>query len=79
VKKKNSTISATLVNKLPPLRPKDAAALVPCSIGPIYEWMDQGRFKHWSVKMPGKNRGMRFIDRASFEAFLASIREGVEA
>jgi hypothetical protein len=41
--------------------------------------MDQGRFKHWSVKMPGKNRGMRFIDRASFEAFLASIREGVEA
>jgi hypothetical protein len=38
--------------------------------------MDEGRFKHWSVNPPGKNRGIRFIDRASFEKFLASMQEG---
>jgi hypothetical protein len=52
--------------------------MVPCSIGTIYTWMDEQRFKHWSVNAPGK-RGMRFIDRASFEAFLASMQEGVNA
>jgi hypothetical protein len=40
--------------------------------------MDEGKFKHWSMNAPGK-RGMRFIDRASFEAFLDSIKEGVGA
>ncbi len=64
--------------QLPRLRPKEAAQSVPCSIGTIYTWMDEQRFKHWSVNAPGK-RGMRFIDRASFEAFLASMQEGVGA
>ncbi|MGA8480891.1 MAG: helix-turn-helix domain-containing protein [Chthoniobacterales bacterium] len=79
MKLKNKTSSAVLVNKpLPRLRPKEAAQSVPCSIGTIYTWMDEQRFKHWSVNAPGK-RGMRFIDRASFEAFLASMQEGVGA
>ena len=67
-----------LVNKPSRIRPKEAAESVPCSIGTIYNWMDEGKFKHWSMNAPGK-RGMRFIDRASFEAFLDSIKEGVGA
>jgi len=74
MKLKNKTSSAVLVNKpLPRIRPKEAAQMVPCSIGTIYTWMDEQRFLHWSVNAPGK-RGMRFIDRASFEAFLASMQ-----
>ena len=57
------------------LRPKGAAALVPCSVGTIYNWMDEGRFKHWSIKPRGKNRGLRFIDTADFMRFIASIEQ----
>jgi Helix-turn-helix domain len=80
VKQIKKTSSAVLVNKpLPRIRPKEAAQMVPCSIGTIYNWMDEQRFKHWRICPPGKNRGLTFIDRASFEAFLASMQEGVGA
>lgn len=72
--------SAVLANKpLPPLRIKEAAKQASVSAGTIYNWMDEQRFKHWRVCPPGKNRGLTFIDRASFEAFLASMQEGVGA
>jgi hypothetical protein len=57
------------------LRPKGAAALVPCSVGTIYTWMEEDRFKHWSIKPPGKNRGLRFIDTADFMRFLAAMEQ----
>jgi hypothetical protein len=57
------------------LRPKAAAALVPCSIGTLYNWMEQNRFKHWMLTPPGKNRGLRFIDTADFMRFLAEMEQ----
>jgi hypothetical protein len=63
--------------KLPArLRPKGAAALVPCSVGTVYAWMAEGRFKHWTLKPPGKNRGLRFIDTKDFMRFVASMQQG---
>jgi hypothetical protein len=57
------------------LRPKGAAALVPCSVGTIYNWMEEDRFKHWSIKIPGKKRGIRFISTTDFLRFLAKMEQ----
>jgi hypothetical protein len=40
--------------------------------------MEEDRFKHWSVKIPGKKRGIRFISTADFMRFLAEIEQGDE-
>jgi predicted mannosyl-3-phosphoglycerate phosphatase (HAD superfamily) len=57
------------------IRPKEAAALSHCSVGTIYVWMGEKRFKHWEVKQRGRERGLRYIDRSSFMEFLAKQRE----
>jgi hypothetical protein len=40
----------------------------------IYRWMHEGRFGHWTVKRRGFERGVRYIDKQSFLAWLESQR-----
>ncbi len=58
------------------LRPKAAAQMVPCSLGTLYKWMGEQKFKSWSINTPGKNRGVRFIDGPTFEKFLDTMQQG---
>jgi len=62
-----------------PLRVKEAAQKAKASAGMIYNWLAEERFKSWVVKRRGFERGIRYIDRASFEEFLKSITEGPAA
>jgi excisionase family DNA binding protein len=56
------------------LRVKEAAVLAHVSLGTIYVWIHENRFRTWIVTRRGFQRGLRFIDRASFEDFLRSQR-----
>ena len=58
---------------------KEAAQKAKASAGMIYNWLAEERFKSWVVKRRGFERGIRYIDRASFEEFLKSITEGPAA
>jgi hypothetical protein len=57
------------------LRVKEAARLAQVSPGTIYVWIHESRFRTWIVTRRGFQRGLRFIDRASFEEFLRSQRD----
>ena len=57
------------------LRVKESAAEAHVSIGMIYVWMKEERFKTWKVTQRDKERGTRFIDAKSFRAWLKSQRE----
>jgi transposase len=59
------------------LRTKEAASIARVSVGMIYRWMGEGRFKTWVVTRRGFTRGVRYIDKASFEHFLQSQREHI--
>ena len=59
------------------LRPKEAAQMARVSVGMIYRWLHEGRFGSWTVKRRGFERGVRYIDKSSFESFLKSQREEV--
>ena len=61
------------------LRPKEAAQIARVSVGMIYRWLHEGRFKSWTVVRRGYERGVRYIDRTSFENFLKSQREEIPA
>ena len=54
------------------LRAKEAAAIARVSAGMIYKWMAEGRFKTWMVTRRGFTRGVRYIDKTTFEHFLRS-------
>jgi hypothetical protein len=45
------------------------------SVGTIYAWGHEGRFKWWMVTRRGYERGCRYIDRQSFENFLKAQKE----
>jgi hypothetical protein len=72
---KNSVNSSNLTACA--LRPKQAAEMAAVSVGTIYVWLneDPPPFKTWVVKRRGFERGIRYIDRISFEKFLKSQRE----
>jgi hypothetical protein len=57
------------------LRVREAAAIARVSAGMIYVWLAEERFKSWTVTRRGFTRGVRYIDRASFEMFLRSQRD----
>jgi excisionase family DNA binding protein len=57
------------------LRVREAAAIARVSTGTIYVWIHENRFRTWVVTRRGFQRGLRFIDRASFEEFLRSQRD----
>ena len=57
------------------LRVKQAALLAGVSPGTIYVWIHENRFRSWIVTRRGFQRGLRFIDRATFEEFLRSQRD----
>ena len=57
------------------LRVREAAAIAKVSPGLIYSWLASGYFKTWVVTRRSYTRGVRFIDRASFEKFLQSQRD----
>ena len=59
------------------LRSKQAAQRARVSVGTIYAWMKEKRFESWVVKRRGFERGIRYIDRESFENFLQSQRSEV--
>jgi hypothetical protein len=59
------------------LRVKEAKELARVSTAQIYLWLHEGRFGTWVVKRRGYERGVRFIDRPSFEAFLQSQRQNM--
>jgi hypothetical protein len=61
------------------LRVKQAAQEAKCSGGMIYVWMSENRFKSWTVKRRGFERGIRYIDAKSFRTWLKLQREGVSA
>jgi len=56
------------------LRVKEACQIANVSTAKIYQWINEGRFGTWSVKQRGKERGLRFVDRRSFTAWLESQR-----
>jgi Helix-turn-helix domain len=68
-----SSEKAALVTPPDRIRAKEAARLAQVSTGTIYLWMHGKKFKTWNVKARGKERGIRYIDRSSFEAFLNSL------
>jgi excisionase family DNA binding protein len=57
------------------LRVREAATVARVSPGTIYVWIHENRFRSWIVTRRGFQRGLRFIDRASFEEFLRSQRD----
>jgi hypothetical protein len=59
------------------LRMKQATQMAEVSKPTVYQWIRDGCFKSWTVKGRGRLRGIRFIDRKSFEEFLAGQREEV--
>jgi hypothetical protein len=76
---KNSTNSTNLpLGERDRLRAKQAAKMADASVGTIYAWMKEEPrpFETWVVKRRGFERGIRYIDKASFERFLKSQRDG---
>jgi hypothetical protein len=67
--------SAALIPANDRIRVKQAAALAGVSVGTIYVWMAEGRFKTWTVRRRGFTRGIRFIDKVTFDDFLKSQRQ----
>ena len=61
------------------LRVKQAAQEAKCSGGMIYVWIGENRFKSWTVKRRGFERGIRYIDAKSFRDWLKSQREEIPA
>lgn len=61
------------------LRVKQAAEEARCSGGMIYVWIDERRFKSWTVTRRGYERGIRYIDAKSFRDFLKSQRGEIPA
>lgn len=59
------------------LRVKEAAALARVSVGMIYRWISEGRFKSWTVTRRGYERGIRYIDKTSFDEFLHSQKQAL--
>jgi hypothetical protein len=57
------------------LRVKEAAKQAKTSSGMIYNWIHEDRFQSWVSLRRGFERGIRYIDRKSFERFLQSQRE----
>jgi hypothetical protein len=57
------------------LRPKEAARIGRTSVATIYVWGKEGKFRWWTVKRRGLERGIRYIDATSFFAFLESQKE----
>jgi hypothetical protein len=53
------------------VRPKEAAALIGCSIGYVYALMNDGLLEHRAIKRRGKERGIRLISRMSITRFLS--------
>jgi hypothetical protein len=60
------------------LRVKEAAALARVSVGMLYRWMAEGRFKTWIVTRQGYTRAVRYIDQTTFEQFPRSHQPRVE-
>ena len=54
------------------LRIKEGAAIARVSVTMIYRWIGEGRFKSWTVTRTGLTRGIRYIDKTTFDAFLRS-------
>ena len=57
------------------VRPKEAADIIAsvigsCSIGKVYDLMDEGQLDHRSITRDGKQRGTRLITVASIEEYL---------
>ena len=57
------------------LRVREAAAEGHCSIGMIYVWMKEERFRTWTDKRRNKERGTRYIDAKSFRRWLKEQRK----
>jgi Helix-turn-helix domain len=53
------------------VRPKQAAEMIGCSVGFIYQLMNDGQLAHRSITRRGKERGIRLISVASIEKFLS--------
>jgi hypothetical protein len=53
------------------IRPKEAAALIGCSVGFIYQLMADGQLENRSITRRGKERGIRLVSVSSIEKFLA--------
>jgi hypothetical protein len=76
----SKSLKANVPELQPPrIRPKEAAGIARCSVGTIYLWMHAGHFRTWVVRQRGKERGIRYIDRKSFEHFLDNIGEAARA
>ena len=48
------------------------------SVGMLYRWMAEGRFKTWTVTRQGYTRAVRYIDETTFEQFPRSHQPRVE-
>jgi excisionase family DNA binding protein len=75
----NTSVAPLRVGADDRLRPKEAAQIARVSVGMIYRWLHEGRFKSWTVTRRGFERGVRYIDRSTFENFLKSQREEIPA
>jgi hypothetical protein len=53
------------------VRPREAAAMIGCSVGFVYALMGDGQLDHRSITRRGKERGIRLISVASIEKFLS--------
>jgi hypothetical protein len=53
------------------VRPKEAAAMIGCSVGFLYGLMADGQLENRTIRRPGKERGIRLITLASIEKFLS--------
>jgi hypothetical protein len=79
MKSSKSSEPVALVAQHDRIRPKEAARLAHCSTGTIHLWINENRFQTWNVRLRGKERGIRYIDRESFEKFLNSLCLDMEA
>ena len=53
------------------VRPKEAAAIIGCSVGFVYALMKDGQIESRALLRRGYQRGIRLIDVASIKRFLA--------
>jgi hypothetical protein len=68
-----------VINSPPPrneVRPKEAAAMIGCSVGFIYQLMHDGHLVSRTITRRNKERGIRLIAVSSIEKFLS---QGVAA
>ena len=69
-----NSVAAPGVND--PLPVREAAALARVSVGMMCLWLPKAGFKSWTIlTRRGFTRGVRFIDRTSFQEILRSHRE----